>query len=184
MNGNYTNYSLAIQAAMAQLQTIQTSRPGAQNVIVLLSDGDAAYNPGGAYATPYPCNNGISSAETAADPTKLHVTFFSIAYGANSSANSSCSLDNARGARPPLTGVSALCAMKLMAANFVSDPKTATNPDGYTSDQDAYTQLCTNGGSPSNNHFFNVDLGNSLEGVFEQIGSSLVTPRLIGNDAE
>ena len=74
--------------------------------------------------------------------------------------------------------------MKLLAANYTNDAKSAANPDGFTSDQDAKTRLCTNGENPANNHFFNVSVGNSLEGVFQQIGSSLVSPRLISNDAE
>ena len=179
---NYTNYALAIQAAAAQLQTLASSRPGAENVIILLSNGDAGYPPN----TPA-CNEGISAAEAAEQTTGLDATFFSIAYGASNSTSgpgASCIGDNAPGQDVPFTGLSAQCAMVLMADNSVSDPRSPTNPDGFASDRDAYASLCTNGDLPPLQRFFNVGLGSSLVPAFEQIGSSFRVPRLISNDAE
>ena len=70
---NYTNYAYAIQAATAQLQARQSTRPGAQNVIIILSDGDAGYPHQANY---YPCNAGLQAAEAAENPAGLDVEFY------------------------------------------------------------------------------------------------------------
>ena len=186
----YTDYALAIQAAKQQLQNlVQTdpSRSGAQDVIILLSDGDANFNPTttktASNYTPFPCNDGIQQAEAAESPTGLDAWFFSIAYGSPyQTSDNSCSLDNsgtAQGTTGILHNLTAQCTMELMANNVITDPALG-------SDANAQTQLCPanteESGDPAH-RFYNVSLGSSLKGVFQQIGSSLSTPRLISDAA-
>ncbi len=140
-----TDYGLAIQAAETALDT-QASVPGranAQKVIILLSDGDANQTDGG--LTNNPCQYGIWAAEQA-EATQTSNTvpgntwFFAVAYGADHSANGSCTDDNSTGANGEnlSSGLNAQCAMQLMADNKV------TNPSTYTTDAAAKAAICSN----------------------------------------
>ena len=193
--GGSTDYGLAIKAAIEQFQSLVQSDPSratARNVIILLSDGDANTNPtnnSNAWNyTPFPCNLGIQQAEAAESPTSSDALFFSIAYGSSyKSSDGSCSLDNSYSASHTsgiLHGLTAQCTMQLMANNSVTNPGQWGT--GQNADANAQAALCHDGveapGDPSH-RFFNVSVGSSLEGVFQEVGSALTTPRLISNNA-
>ncbi len=87
---NFTDYGLAIQAAETNLDNLAATRPTAQKVIVILSDGDGNItNSGiGHTPTPQPCSFGIQQAEAAEQPQPTNTVpgntwVFTIAYGAN-----------------------------------------------------------------------------------------------------
>jgi hypothetical protein len=182
---NYTDYGLAIQAAEANLDTLAATRPTAQKVIVILSDGDGNItNSGGSgTATPLPCTYGIQQAEAAeqSKPTNTvpgNTWVFTIAYGAlYQTGHHGCNLDTSG----TYAGLSAQCAMILMAHNSVSFPN-----DFPTGDSEAKSTLCpANTRVPSDpaHRYFNEATGSSLEQVFTEVGVALSTPRLISNDA-
>ena len=183
---NFTDYGLAIQAAEANLVTLAATRPTAQKVIVILSDGDGNITNSGVghTPTPQPCTYGIQQAEAAEHPQPTNTVpgntwVFTIAYGAlYQSGNHGCNLDTTG----TYAGLSAQCAMILMAHNSVTDPQAF--PGGNESL--AKSTLC-----PANTHvpsdpahrYFNEATGTSLEQVFTEVGVALSTPRLISNDA-
>ena len=171
-----TDYGLAITAAQQALDNEASVRPSATKVIILLSDGDANQTDGG--TTEYPCTYGITQAETA---EKDGVIFYSIAYGSIYAAGQSCT-DDSSSAAGPLHGLSAQCAMYLMADNTITNPTQF--PSGDTS---AMSTLCPSGTympSDPTHHFYNQATDASLEQVFQEVGDSLSTPRLISNDAD
>jgi hypothetical protein len=187
----YTDYALAIKAAIAQFQGLvqaSPSRSSARNVIILLSDGDANMNPTNTTSawnyTPFPCNNAIQQAESAESAAGSNAWFFSIGYGSPyTTSDPGCQLDNTNTANATggiLHGLTAQCTMQLMANNKV------TNPGQWSSDSQAQTSLCQSNvqapGDPSH-RYFNISLGSSLEGVFQEVGNALTTPRLISNGA-
>ncbi len=187
--GSGTDYGLAIHAAEAQLESLASSDPNratAQKVIILLSDGDANTQDGGVTLTP--CQYGIQQAEAAENQGTW---VFAIAYGANydqtgHATAKSCTYDASSG---NLAGLSAQCAMILMADNSVSNKYNAvSNPGGYTNDAAAKAALCD---SPPNTYapsdpphkYYNESTGSSLEAVFQEVGVALTTPRLVSNNA-
>jgi hypothetical protein len=189
--GVSTDYGLAIRAAETNLEALASTRPTAQKVIILLSDGDANTNPAGngplapmaANYTPYPCSFGIQQAEAA----ELRGTWiFSIAYGATYGSGS-CTMDAGSGAPSTYRGLSAQCAMILMANNSVSNAyNSVSNPSGYANDAAAKAALCpANVKQPSDppHRFYNEETGTSLEDVFQDVGIALTSPRLISDDA-
>ena len=135
---NFTDYGLAIQAAETNLDNLAATRPTAQKVIVILSDGDGNItNTGtGHTPTPMPCTFGIQQAEAAEQPQPTNTVpgntwVFTIAYGAlYKSSNHGCNLDTTG----TYAGLSAQCAMILMAHNSITDPQAF--PLGRQSSED------------------------------------------------
>jgi len=106
--GDGTYYAQAIVAAQAALTA--KSKPGVQNVIVILSDGDANSTKVPTNYTKNQCQAGITAAQAAAT---AGTWVYTIAYGSTTSG--SCTTD---------TGLSGCLAMKGMASDltkFYSD---------------------------------------------------------------
>jgi hypothetical protein len=82
--GIHTYFADVITAAQSTLAT--SGRPSAQNVIILLSDGDANYS---FYSNP--CHRAINAAQAAA---AAGTWIYSIAYGASTSTSGSCTMDS------------------------------------------------------------------------------------------
>ena len=186
-NYNFTDYGLAIQAAETNLDNLAATRPTAQKVIVILSDGDGNItNSGiGHTPTPQPCTFGIQQAEAAEQPQPTNTVpgntwVFTIAYGAlYKSSNHGCTLDTSG----TYAGLSAQCAMILMAHNSVTDPQAF--PLGNDEPGENHPLSLSNTYEPSDpaHRYFNEATGTSLEQVFTEVGVALSTPRLISNDA-
>ncbi len=185
--GQGTDYGLAIRQAQTNLVNLTTATPSratAQNVIILLSDGDANTSDG---LTSNPCEFGIDQAE-AAEAAGTWV--FTIAYGAlyNQSSGGSCTGDiyptqanyiTGVGGSSSGLGLSAQCAMILMAHNHVTDTS-------YGTDAAAKSALCpsnTYEASDPGHKFYNQATNTSLAGVFQQIGVALTSPRLLSPNA-
>lgn len=183
--GAGTNYAAAIYAAQNALVAQAASRPTAQKVIILLSDGQANTESGLPYSPDTdPCQQGVAAAENA---ESAGTWVFTIAYG--STAPGGCDDDRSAfdggGVDVGLSGISADCAMILMANNPVTNPYSAANPNGYTSNAEAATDLCGNSVAPSDpaHKYYSQAPENSLEQVFTSIGEALSSPRLLSNEA-
>ena len=157
-----TDYAPAITAAQAAL--VANGRPNVQNVIILVSDGDAPgqagcdagnnYCNGGGVAQ---CQAGVSAAAAAAS---AGTTVYSIAYGSNTGGT--CSLDT--------SGIQACTAMQDMAIS----PSTYPNPDPskFYSDQGGQVGNCVSAVNPS---------FTSITTIFQSIGIELQNAALISN---
>jgi hypothetical protein len=157
-----TDYAPAINAAQAAL--VANSRPNVQNVIILVSDGDAP-GQGGCDAGNNYCNGGglgqcQAGVTAAAAAAAAGTTVYSIAYGANTSGT--CSLDT--------SGIQACTAMQEMAIS----PSTYPNPDPskFYSDQGGQVGQCISAVNPSIT---------SVTQIFQNIGVNLQTAALIEN---
>jgi hypothetical protein len=175
-----TDYGQAIAAAEKALDTEAATRPTARKVIILLSDGDANTTA----QESNPCQYGITQAENAEAMNGSPYTMpgntwvYAIAYGAIYAQGQSCT-DDTGGL---LHGLSAQCAMELIADNHVTDPAFQS----YATDLYPMSQICPAGTyEPSDpaERFYNEATGSSLANVFTQVGDSLSSPRLISNDA-
>ncbi|WP_348260978.1 pilus assembly protein TadG-related protein [Telmatobacter sp. DSM 110680] len=175
-----TYYAGAIYAAQSALLAEQNVNAGTQNVIILLSDGNATAqqsnmanssnsNSSTTWATnsgTYPswigeCGQGVDAAKYAAtypgNPTKV----YTIAYGSPTTSNlSNCGSDVGQGAHP---NISPCTAMKLMAS----------------SPQNFYSDYYMTGGDPACQATGLPDY--SLNGIFQAIAYQLTTVRLIPN---
>ena len=119
VGGVGTFYADAITAAQTALTG--SGRPHAQNVIILLSDGDA-----NASASNMPsaeknnqCHEAITAAATAA---AAGTWVYSIAYGASTSASSSCSTDS-----PAISACSTMQQIASDSTKFFSDTTGGTS---------------------------------------------------------
>jgi len=164
--GEGTYYAGALYAAQASLLAEQRANPGSQNVIILLSDGDASATQTqmvtGTQSTTLATNNGLypswvnecQQAVTAAQAIALTGTkVYSVAYGA--AATSGCATDTGTYKNKPCN------AMKDIASSpayFFSD---------YTASQNA--GQCVSASQPTT----------SLNQIFTQIAGSFMAPRLI-----
>jgi len=178
--GAGTDYGPAINAAQSALVAQEASRSTAKNVIILLSDGDANQTDGG--VTEYPCQYGITAAENA---ERAGTQVIAVAYGAlyDQSTDRSCT-DDTQGT---LAGLTAQCAMELIADNSVTNAYSASNLSGFESDSQAEAALCPAGTyEPSNppENYYNQEPGNDLAGIFRSIGEALSSPRLLSNNAQ
>ena len=167
-DGEYgTYYAGAIYAAQASLAAQAAANPGTQNVIILLSDGDATapQTQNGYPSMPSPadasgnypsymgeCGQGITAAKYAA---AQGTRFYTVAYG--SSTTSGCNSDAKVGSNPGIKPCGAMAAMASSPAYFFSD---------YT--QSGSGSNCVGNSSTSN-----------LNTIFQSIYSSLSTVRLI-----
>ena len=183
-NYNFTDYGLAIQAAETNLDNLAATRPTAQKVIVILSDGDGNITNSGAghTPTPLPCTYGIQQAEAAEQhqPTNTvpgNTWVFTIAYGALYKSE-----------KPRVQPRHDRNVRRVVGA-VRDDPDGAQL--GHRShfplgDSQAKSTLCpSNTYEPSDpaHRYFNEATGSSLEQVFTEVGVALSTPRLISNDA-
>lgn len=147
-------------------------------MIILLSDGDANQTDGG--VTNNPCQYGITQAESAEQMNSNPNTspgntwIYTIAYGSIYAAGQSCTDDTGGN----LAGLSAQCAMILMAHNSVTDTS-------YANDTAAKAALCPSGVHQASDpaHRYYNEAVNASENVFTQVGDSLSTPRLISDNA-
>jgi len=151
VGGLGTFYADAITAAQAILADPANIRPGATNVIVLLSDGDANGNSAG---TNNECHLAITAAQNAA---KAGTWVYSIAFN---SPNSGCSTDS-----PAITA----CSTMSQIANM-----PGATAGTYFNDLTKLYSDNANGCKSTANP--NVTAINS---IFQSIGSSLSTARLL-----
>ncbi len=164
----YTYYAGALYAAQGALVAAQ--RTGTQNVIILLSDGNATarksdmsaagQNTSGSYPSYYgECGQGVDAAQAIA---RLGTKVYTVAYGASTrSSGGNCASDNLGGSH---RGISPCQAMQQMASDpsyFYSD---YTGPAGDAG--------CTgSGGTPAD-----------MVGIFDDIAYTLSVAHLIPNN--
>jgi Flp pilus assembly protein TadG len=165
--GDGTFYAGALYAAQSALLAEQTANPGSQNVIILLSDGDATSTQSqmatGSASTTVATNSGTypswvnecGQAITAAKAIALTGTrIYTVAYGASSSG---CATDTSG----TYKGYSPCQAMEAIASNpgyFFSDSVASQN-----------SGQCVSSSQPTTN----------LTQIFTQIAGSLTVARLI-----
>jgi Flp pilus assembly protein TadG len=164
-----TYYAGAIYAAQSALTAQQTNHPGSQNVIILLSDGDAhapqtwdGYTIMGSPATStgtYPswndqCGQGIKAALAA---TAAGTRFYTVAYG---SPTSGCSTDTS-GTYAGVSPCQAMADMASTAQNFFSDYLQSGSKSSCYSTAQSVT---------------------ALSDIFTQIAGDLTYSRLIPNN--
>jgi hypothetical protein len=162
VGGEGTYYAGVIYAAQAALAAQAVARPNAQNVLVLLSDGDAnakasampgASTTASAYAsTKNQCHQAITAAQSA---TAAGTVVYAVAYGATSSG---CSTDS-----PAITPCQTMQQIASSSANFFSD-YTATG--GSSS--------CISSARPST----------SLNQIFTDIAGDFGGARLVPNNLQ
>lgn len=169
-DGDYgTYYAGAIYAAQASLIAQQKANPGSQNVIILLSDGDAtapqSFNgytampsPAGSSGT-YPsykneCSQGIIAADAA---TTAGTRVYTVAYG---SATSGCSTDTS-GTYAGVSPCQAMADMASASQYFFSDYK-----------QSGSRSTCYSSAQPVT----------ALSDIFTQIAGDMTVARLIPNN--
>lgn len=156
--GMGTFYAGAIQMAQGYLAAQSASRPSSQNVIVLLSDGDAnatssnmpnASKTSGTYPSSIDqCQQAIKVAKNAkAAGTEIYV----VAYG--STSGSSCSTDS-----PAISACSALSQI-------------ASSPATFFTDQSSQNSGCTSPSRPTTN----------LNTIFSEVAGYMSVARLIPN---
>ena len=158
--GDGTYYAGVIYSAQSSLIAAQAANPGSQNIMIILSDGDAnstkisnAQHSGNVYGSlDDQCQQAITAAQYA---TTAGTTVYSVAYGASSSG---CSTDKSG----PLAGLSPCAAMQQMASSssdFFSDATASQNK----------------GQCGSSNSF-------SLDAIFTNIAAKFTNARLIPNN--
>ena len=161
MGGEGTYYAGAIYAAQASLVAEKTANPGSQNVMVIISDGDAGTTstdlPGASTTTgTYPstkkqCAQAVTAAQAA---VKAGTRVVTVAYGAESSG---CTYDTS----PAITPCQTMEDMASDSQDFYSD-YTAAGGDSS----------CVSASQPTT----------SLNQIFTDIATSLSVPRLIPNN--
>jgi hypothetical protein len=158
--GEGTYYAGVVYAAQASLVAEQAANPGSQNVMVVISDGDAGTTTSGALAgasttsgtypsTKNQCAQAVTAAQAAVAAGTRVVT---VAYGAESSG---CTTD-----KPSITPCQTMQQMASNSQNFYSD-YTAAGGDSS----------CVSASQPTTN----------LNQIFTDIATSLSVPRLIPN---
>jgi adenosylcobinamide amidohydrolase len=171
--GDGTYYAGAIYAAQASLMAQQVANPGTQNVIILISDGDASATQAKMATTSsqstsyagssgsYPSwNNQCAQAVTAAAAAKAAGTkIYTIAYGATASG---CSTDN--------PAISPCNAMKSIAS-------TPTNIYFYSDYQQS-------GGGTDTSCIGSADSTTNINQIFTDIGASFTVARLIPDSTQ
>jgi hypothetical protein len=157
--GEGTYYAGVIYAAQSSLASASAANPGSENIMIILSDGDAnstkissGQHSGNVYGSlDDQCQQAISAAQYA---TRQGTTVYTIAYGASSSG---CSTDKSG----PLAGISPCTAMQDMASaqgDFYSDA-TASQNKGQCASANSY----------------------SLDSIFTSIAAKFTNARLVPN---
>jgi hypothetical protein len=167
--GDGTFYAGAVYAAQSSLMAAQASNPGSQNIMIILSDGDANTQSGkmvtasgtnvGHAGNTYPslddqCHQAISAANSA---TSQGTAVYTIAYGAGTSG---CSSDTGALAISPCS------TMQQMSSGWSSG-----DTSHFYSDATASQNL---GQCSSSNSF-------SLNNIFSSIAAKFSQARLIPN---
>lgn len=158
VGGMGTYYAGAFQMAQSYLAAQSASRPNSQNVIVLLSDGDAnatstnmpnASKTSGTYPSSIDqCHQAITAANNA---KSAGTTVYVVAYG--STSGSSCSTDS-----PAISACSTLSQM-------------ASSPATFFTDQSSLNSGCTSPSRPTT----------TLNTIFTEIAGYMSVARLIPN---
>jgi Putative Flp pilus-assembly TadE/G-like len=164
--GDGTYYAGAINAAETALLSAQIANPISQNIMIILSDGDAnstkiagAGHNGDVYGSlDDQCQQAIAAAQNA---TSLGTTVYTVAYGAESSG---CDTDKSG----PMSGLSPCTTMQYMSSGW------PTNTNHFFSDT---TNGMTGGACPAPT---GVD---GLDAIFGAIDVQLSKARLIPNSA-
>jgi Putative Tad-like Flp pilus-assembly len=153
--GQGTFYAGVIDAAQATL--VANARPNTQNVMIILSDGDAnasssqMTNKNTPYSQTQQCHQAVARAQAAAAAGTI---IYTVAYGSGASG---CSTDT----HPNITPCQTMEQMASAPQNFFSD---------YTAS--GGTNSCVSAARPTSN----------LKQIFQQIGVSLTLARLIPNN--
>ncbi len=148
--GEGTFYAGVITSAQSLLETEQSARPNSQNVMILLSDGDAGTSSRDltGYSSSQQCHQAITAAQDAAD---AGTRVYAVAYGAESSG---CSTDT----DPSITPCETMQQIASSPEYFFSD-YTATGGDNS----------CVSSARPTTN----------LDEIFAEIAGDLTVARLI-----
>jgi hypothetical protein len=167
-DGNYgTYYAGVLYAAQAALVAEQAANPGSQNVIIILSDGNATapQSLNGITVMPSPAtsngtyaswNNECAQAVTAAKYATNHgTTVYSVAYGSESTG---CAADN-----PSITPCQTMTQMASYPQNFYSD---------YMQSGSGIDTNCISSSNPNDT---------SIAKIFADIRTNFTTARLIPN---
>ncbi|MGA1982987.1 MAG: pilus assembly protein TadG-related protein [Acidobacteriaceae bacterium] len=160
--GEGTYYAGVIYAAQSALVAEKAANPGSQNVLVIISDGDAGTTDSGALpgasttsgtypSTKQQCAQAVTAAKAA---TTAGTRVITVAYGAESSG---CSQDTS----PTITPCQTMQDMASDSQDFYSD-YTATGG----------TSSCVSASQPTTN----------MNQIFTDIATSLSVPRLIPNN--
>ena len=159
--GEGTYYAGVIYAAQSSLVAEKAANPGSQNVMVIISDGDAGTVTSGAMAgasttsgtypsTKQQCAQAVTAAKAAHTAGTI---VYTVAYGAESSG---CATDTS----PSITPCVTMQTMASASQNFYSD-YTAAGGDSS----------CISASQPTTN----------MNQIFTNIATSLSVPRLIPN---
>ncbi|MFO1059989.1 MAG: pilus assembly protein TadG-related protein [Dongiaceae bacterium] len=152
VGGKGTFYADAITAAQTALATFATGARNVQNVIILLSDGDAGADSSKGQISSTKASNQCHQAITAAQTAKTAKTWvYSIAYGAStvtSGSSASCTTDS-----PKISACSTMQQIASDASRFYSD-----KANGCTSSVNSVSELIA---------------------IFKSIGTSLLNTRLL-----
>lgn len=174
--GAGTYYAGVINAAQEALVAEQANNPGSQNVMVIISDGDASEsssdltspgssNSNGAYPSYVDeCNQAVAQAKLA---TAAGTRVYAVAYGAESSG---C-LNGSRGETAAQTGYIANITPCQTMQNI------ASNSAYFYSD---YTQ---SGGGQDTSCIGTATSTSNLNQIFSDIAGSLTTSRLMSNSS-
>jgi Flp pilus assembly protein TadG len=174
--GLHTFYADAISAAQQALVAEQAARvaagqPGGQNVIILLTDGDAPGSLSGAVMGPLKSSSNLClAAVTAAQNAAAAGTKVYTVYYDDNGANKTCVDDSGNyiGAAPD-----GACYALQQIANV-----PGTTSGTYVNDQSLFYSIDgTSSPCPSKNNY------STIETIFQNIATSLQTARLIPNNS-
>ncbi len=133
--GGFGTYYAGVIAA-AQSALVSSQQTGQQNVIIILTDGDASASSGNVPAgkASNQCHQAITAAQTAA---KTGTWVYAIAYGASTSSSGSCSTDT-----PAISACSAMQQMASDQTKFFSDaPSVCVSVNAQSALSDIFTGI-------------------------------------------
>jgi hypothetical protein len=175
-----TYYAGVIYAAQAALTAEQAANPGSDNVMIILSDGNAtavmpSQSPDSSYPSlpagtsssgTYPsyvdeCGQAVTAAQYA---TNHGTIVYSVAYG---SETTGCGSDN--GAYTPCT------TMQMMASGATASAQSPYFYSDYLQSGSGVNTNCTSTQNPNNT---------SIAGIFANIGTTFGRARLIPNNSQ
>ncbi|HUO99090.1 MAG TPA: pilus assembly protein TadG-related protein [Rhizomicrobium sp.] len=167
IGGVQTDYGQAILAAETVLAN--DGNPNSQKVIVFLSDGDAnagASNVTGGLSSTNECQQAVAASQAAA---AQGMWVYSVAYGASTQGNSSCSTDKSNLGTTVVAGYSTTVKGKGQSACWTLSQIASDSAKFYS--DDAFGCVGTAGNDKD------------LDALFKSIAVSLTLPRLIPNNA-
>jgi Flp pilus assembly protein TadG len=173
--GHGSSFKDAISAAQAALKARKATRPGVQDVLIFLSDGQANYAPvyyaytNGSPQNPetstdrkFPCTATVSAAHAASADATTQTWVYSIAYGAD---NSACD------------------GWRTTSDNQTTSRFNSAESDGAQALSTMQNVACSPTRCPDPTKFFNQPSAASLTLQFTQVGTDLTTSRMIPDDA-